>query len=75
MERIATTILLYGVRICLAPSRFEFLVGIPISGWSECVFGVICGLIPDFPDEPLSMAQDLREPPWFSGFFALFLPS
>jgi serine/threonine-protein kinase len=32
-------------------------------------------LTPDFPDEPLSMAQDLREPPWFSGVFALFLPS
>jgi hypothetical protein len=32
-------------------------------------------LSPDFPDEPLSMAQDLREPPWFSGVFALFLPS
>jgi hypothetical protein len=32
-------------------------------------------LSPDFPDEPLSMAQDLREPPWFCGVFALFLPS
>jgi hypothetical protein len=32
-------------------------------------------LNPDFPDEPLSMAQDLREPPWFSGVFAPFLPS
>ena len=32
-------------------------------------------LNPEFPDEPLSLAQDLREPPWFSGVFALFLPS
>jgi len=30
---------------------------------------------PDFPDEPLSLAQDLREPPWISRVFSLFLPS
>ena len=29
----------------------------------------------DFPDEPLILAQDLRETPWFSRVFARFLPS
>ena len=33
------------------------------------------GISPDFPYEPLSSAQDLRDHPWFSGVFAVFLPS
>jgi hypothetical protein len=43
--------------------------------WAAGLAALSVTVIPDFPDEPLSMAQDLREPPWFSGFFALFLPS
>jgi len=32
-------------------------------------------LTPDFPDEPLTLAQELRENTLFSGVFARFLPS
>ena len=32
-------------------------------------------LSPDFPDESLIVAPDLREAPWFSWGFARFLPT
>jgi hypothetical protein len=37
-------------------------------------FGRGTSLTPDFPDEPLNLAQDLREAPWISRCFSHFLP-
>ena len=42
---------------------------------ARCPRPLVLRLSPDFPDEPLSLAQDLRESPWFSRVFARFLPS
>ena len=41
----------------------------------EALAPALKSLTPDFPDEPLNLAQDLREVPWISRCFAHFLPS